>query len=276
MALQEDCPVDDVTVSLLNEDRLISAQVISRERGIFSGVRWLQTILDSFSDQLSGRVLLSEGDLLQKGTVLLQLRGSSHHIIKIERVLLNLLQHLCGIATLTAHYVEALSDPAISILDTRKTMPLWRDLEKQAVLAGGGCNHRENLSDMILIKENHLTAFLMQDSLESFSKLLIQSKQARPDLLIELELETLEQCQCYPLEGVDFVLLDNFSLEDVDLAVDILKKRDFSGKIEISGSVTIDTISFYRGKSIDRISVGALTHSAPVVDLSLLVEEVNA
>ena len=271
MALREDCPDQDVTAALFPNDTIVDASIVSRETGVFSGRLWLETILNEFTTHLSGEVLLNEGDHFFANTIVMTLKGPTSLIVRIERVLLNLLQHLCGISTLTDAFVTALDDSNISLLDTRKTLPLWRDVEKLAVVAGGGKNHRFNLSDLILIKENHLCSFLETHSLDDLGTVLEHSKETSPHLLIEMELETLEQCRTYPLEYVDFVLLDNFSIDSIEDAVLVIRDRGLSCEIEVSGNVSLDTISGYRGKPIDRISVGKLTHSVKAIDFSLLV-----
>ena len=213
---------------------------------------------------------IKNGSPLSPKTVIATLTGNAHSILKTERVMLNLLQRLSGIATQTNAYVHALNNPNIQILDTRKTTPLWRDLERKAVLAGGGYNHRHNLSDMVLIKENHLA--LNHTTPEQLATKLRTIKQTHPHLKIEIEIETLAQLETLPLEDVDYILLDNFSETLLDKAIMCCQKKYPTKLIEVSGNITLANIHTLQTKAIHRISCGALTHSVTACDLSLLIQ----
>ena len=183
-----------------------------------------------------------------------------------------MIQKLSGIATLTKAFVDALDNPNISVLDTRKTTPGLRFLEKEAVLAGGGVNHRLSLSDMVLIKENHLSLLAKEAHVNTLPDRIKDFKTRHPSFTIEIEVTSLAQLTSIDFSYIDFVLLDNFSIEDVKKAVSTCKKSASHLKIECSGNITLKTIGYYRNLNIDRISVGSLTHSAGALDMSLLID----
>lgn len=270
-ALQEDCPEGDVTCDLMLDTpkQESSAQLIAKETGVFYGEVFFSAV--SMLSSVRSDLKCQDGDAFDTGDVIAILTGPVADLLKIERVLLNFLQRLCGIASKTRLFVTALDDNTISILDTRKTTPLFRSLEREAVVAGGGVNHRLNLSDMVLIKENHLTAYLKTHPASELGTLFANFKKNNPDKKIEIEIETLSQLNAYDLSAVDYILLDNFAISDIPNAAQICSERGFTAEIEISGNVTLDTIQKYRGLPIDRISVGSLTHSVKATDLSLLI-----
>jgi len=272
-ALAEDCPGQDITSAFfLKAGSQTTARLIAKEPGLFYGEEIIQGVFQSEDPSVQINVLKDNGQVVKKGDMIAQFSGSVTSILKAERVMLNLLQRLSGIASLTAQYVKALNNPSIKVLDTRKTTPLWRFLEKKAVVAGGGFNHRENLSDMVLLKENHLSQMAKDGTLKNFGKMVKAFKQTNPNLDIEVEIETLDQLETLSLEAVDFILLDNFELDLVEKAVEICKRKKYKAQIEVSGNITLDTIKNYSKMPIQRISVGSLTHSAKALDLSLLVD----
>ena len=181
------------------------------------------------------------------------------------------MQRLSGIATITSHYVSALNDASISILDTRKTTPLFRHLEKSAVVAGGGHNHRHGLYDMILIKENHLHHYLTTNRLADFHHLLTTHKSNHPTIQIELEISSLNDLEQIDLTPVDIILFDNMALPELNSCISYCHTNAPHCLKEVSGNVSLSTISKYRGIDIDRISIGSLTHSVPAFDFSLLI-----
>ena len=205
-------------------------------------------------------------------------RGYNHRVVslktvlKAERVMLNFIQRLSGIATTTSHFVARLNNPKIHVLDTRKTTPLYRFLERQAVVAGGGENHRLNLSDMVLLKENHLTQLANEGRLHQLHQLMETFKKTHPNIWIEIEIETIEQLQTMDLTLADVIMLDNFNLQTIEPAVKLCKILGFKALIEVSGNVTLDNIGRFSHLPIDRISVGSLTHSHKALDLSLLIQ----
>jgi len=201
------------------------------------------------------------------------LRGPVGIILSAERVLLNFLQRLCGVATLTRKYVNVVASTEATIFDTRKTTPGWRRMEKYAVRCGGGKNHRMGLYDAVLIKDNHLADIEENRTAPAVFELLNQlaSSDTKPDF-VEVEADTLTQVsELYKVIGVDVILLDNFSLDELRQAVQMRDELGLTGKIalEASGGITLDTVLSVAQTGVDRISVGALTHSAPSVDLSL-------
>ncbi|MBT5855502.1 carboxylating nicotinate-nucleotide diphosphorylase [bacterium] len=273
MALEEDIPNGDISTELVvPNDQQSEAVIIAKAPGAFYGSQVMTMIMDQVDPASSLSFEVKDGDTFLKGDSLIHLSGATHSLLKAERTLLNFLQRLCGVASQTKRFVDALDSPNIHVLDTRKTTPGWRDLEKAAVLAGGGMNHRQGLSDMVLLKENHLSALDSQGRLNDLGQLILAFKTQHPGVLVEVEIETLDQLETLSLDHVDMLLLDNFALDQIHPAVSILKKRGLSPDIEISGNITLDTISKYRGYPIHRISVGALTHSVPALDLSLLFQ----
>jgi len=270
-ALKEDMPDGDITTNLMiSVPSPISAKLISKDVGIFYGTEIIDEVCHIVDPSIEITHHFNNGDAIGKGDIVTEFKGLDSSLLVAERVMLNFCQRLSGIATRTRAFVDALGDDRIHVLDTRKTTPLFRFLERRAVVAGGGFNHRLNLSDMVLIKENHLSAFLARRHYTQLPVLFSSFKAIFPDVLIEIEIETLEQLERFELSRVDFILLDNFKLDDIETAVAICKRRGFKAQIEVSGNVTLTTIGQYRGLPIDRISCGSLTHSVPALDLSLL------
>jgi nicotinate-nucleotide pyrophosphorylase (carboxylating) len=268
-ALQEDAPQGDITSeAFVLPDTIGEASITAKASGIFFG----KPIIDTFQTLIPSIHFIrhcEDGESVVPGQVVLSMKGPFNELLRIERVLLNLLQRFCGIASMTRKYINALSDSKIQIMETRKTTPLWRRWEKEAVRAGGGSNHRNDLSDMVLIKENHLAHIQQTHRMAAFAQLLKDCRQKFPDKKIELEVETLEQVETFPLDLVDIVMLDNFSIFDIGKAAHILRGRGLHIPIEASGNVTLNTIEQYRGLPIQRISVGAITHSVVALDLSM-------
>ena len=269
-ALLEDMPSGDVTTEMMVPESLAqTARVIAKADGVFCGGSVIRAIFGLLDSDVAVSVLVLDGARVSSGDVIATISGKSSVILKAERVMLNLVQRLSGIATKTAQFVAALDDASIQILDTRKTTPLLRFLEREAVVAGGGFNHRLNLSEMVLIKENHLEAFFQTASPDALPDLF--SKMKARGMAIEIEVETLEQLRLFDLRGVDFILFDNFSTEMIREGVAICREKGYAAKLEVSGNVTLDTIGHYRGCGVDRISVGGLTHSVMSLDLSLRI-----
>jgi nicotinate-nucleotide pyrophosphorylase (carboxylating) len=268
-ALQEDAPQGDITAdAFIHPGTPGEARITAKASGVFFGAPVVATF-ETLTPNVRFTCHVADGDAVTAGQLLLTLTGPYSELLGIERVLLNLLQRLCGIASMTQKYINTLSDSKIQVLETRKTTPLWRLWEKAAVRAGGGTNHRQDLSDMVLIKENHLTHLNQTNRLGALTQLLKDCRQKFPDKKIEIELETLEQVETFPLELVDIVMFDNFSIYDIGKGAQLLRARGIHLPIEVSGNVTIGTIEQYRGLPIQRISVGALTHSIVALDLSM-------
>lgn len=272
-ALDEDMPSGDITSELMVPKNLTqTAHITSKASGVFYGTEIISGIFDLLDSNTQIVFHHQNGDRVTKGDEVVTITGKSRVILKAERVMLNLIQRLSGIATRTSQFVAALDDATIQVLDTRKTTPLFRFLERPAVVAGGGFNHRLNLSDMVLIKENHLAAFLATSQHNLLPDLFDQMHVKSPGIKIEIEIESLEQLRIFDLAKVDIIMFDNFSLEMIREGVQICHQKSYTAKLEVSGNVTLASIGQYKGIGIDRISVGSLTHTVEALDLSLRIE----
>jgi nicotinate-nucleotide pyrophosphorylase (carboxylating) len=273
-ALHEDIPAGDITAQCLGlSNTQTEATLIARQPGLFFGVDIIQAIVAMVDPPIKYQCRVSDGALFMANQPLCVFQGDLSRLLQLERVMLNLIQHLSGVATRTSEFVSGLDNPEIDVLDTRKTTPGLRFLEKQAVCAGGGKNHRHSLSDMVLIKENHLRCFLAKFSLSELEIHLEAFRHLNPNILIEVEIESYDQLRQFPLSPVQIVLLDNFPLSDLPNAISFLQKQYPDILIEVSGNITLESIGQYRSFEIHRISVGALTHSVPIVNMSLLFKE---
>jgi nicotinate-nucleotide pyrophosphorylase (carboxylating) len=271
-ALREDGAEDDCTVAFLGlVERSVSGRLVARGAGVVAGVDVARTAFAKMDPGVRFDPRRRDGDRVQSGDVIANIRGRAVPILSAERVALNFLQRLSGVATLTARFVEAVRGTGVKILDTRKTTPLLRPLERYAVRVGGGGNHRYNLSDMILIKENHIKAVGGRRALAE----LLSGKTA--ERMVEVEVDTVAFLRELLGHRVDRVMLDNFSPDEVrqameDIAVYRKKRPACVPKIEVSGEIHLDNIRAYANEGPDYISIGALTHSAPALDISLEVE----
>jgi nicotinate-nucleotide pyrophosphorylase (carboxylating) len=265
-ALAEDIGSGDATtLATVPTGRATSAQMVAREDLVLAG---LDLALESFrqlSSDLTLREIRRDGDHLRKGDALLEIRGPAGPILTAERVALNFVQRLSGIATLTRQFVRAIAGTPAAILDTRKTTPGWRTLEKYAVSCGGGRNHRSGLFDLIFIKDNHLAA-LRGELPNPVAAAVRRAREKYPNLKIEVEADTLEQVSQALEAGADIILLDNMPLGHLHSAVKLVVGR---AKLEASGGVTLQTVRAIAETGVDFISVGALTHSARSVDIAL-------
>ncbi len=261
--LLEDAPQGDVTTSPIFEfPKRITAKIVAKERLVFAG----QQIIDHFfKDSFEVDVHFDDGIVVEKGGVLASITGAADKILTRERVLLNLLQRTCGIATLTKQYVDIARPYKVMILDTRKTTPGLRFFEKFAVAVAGGFNHRLNLSSGILIKDNHIIAA------GGITKAVEMIKAMKYGLPIEIEAENLEQIKEGIEAGVEGILLDNMSPKEVRNAVQFIKSQPNGSEIfiEASGGITLETLEEYVKTGIDAVSVGALTHSYKSSDISM-------
>lgn len=265
-ALEEDLALGDATTELLiNEDDKGVAYLTAKGVGVLAGLNVALMVFSKVDERLDFKEIKRDGDEIYPGDRIAVIGGSIASILKAERTALNFLQRLSGIATETAKYVNAISGTKATIKDTRKTTPGLRLLEKYAVTVGGGCNHRINLGDGILIKDNHLTALG-----ERGTNLTEAVRQARESssgtLLVEVEVVSLEQAQEGLQAGADVILLDNMSPVDMKKVVDMVNGKV---KIEASGGVTLDNVHTIAETGVNFISVGALTHSVKAVDISL-------
>ena len=267
LALAEDIGSGDVTsLYFIPEERRACAFVAVRKDGVVSGVGLAARVFSTVDPSLAVEILISDGSRVAAGALLIRVEGSARSILTAERTALNFLQHLSGVATLTARYVEQVKGTRSRILDTRKTTPAYRLLEKQAVLDGGGTNHRLGLYDRAMVKDNHLVA---EGGLKAIQAAIDQLKSDKPGVEMELEADSLEQVRAFlAMDGVDFILLDNMSLEELRAAVEMRGERG-KPQLEASGGVTLETLCKIAETGVDFISVGALTHSAPALDVGL-------
>ncbi len=268
-ALREDVGRGDVTsrVTVAEESRA-RARFVAREDLVVSGLEAARAVFfEAGGEEISFAAFANEGDRLAVGSVLAEVEGSARPILAAERVALNFLMRLSGIATFTSRYVEEISGTGARIADTRKTTPGLRVLEKAAVRAGGGTNHRAGLDDGVLIKDNHLALS------GSVTEAVRRARTNSPHLLkVEVEVENLKELEEAIQAGADAVLLDNMTPEEVREAVGLARKESPGMLVEISGGVNLQTVRSYAEAGPDLISVGALTHSAPAADVSLEVE----
>lgn len=259
-ALAEDIGSGDVTTeATVSADAVGTAELLVKEAGVVCGLRAAEATFRALDPDVRFEALASEGDVVEPPAVVARVIGSGRAILTGERVALNFVGRLSGIATLTRRYVDAIEGTGTAVLDTRKTTPGLRALEKHAVAAGGGTNHRFGLDDAVLIKDNHLRA---AGSLFAAIELV----RAATDLPVEVECDTLAQVAEALELDVDAVLLDNMTLAELREAVALTRGR---ARLEASGGVNLDTIRAIAETGVDEISVGALTHSARSLDVSL-------
>jgi nicotinate-nucleotide pyrophosphorylase (carboxylating) len=262
-ALEEDAAFHDVsTLATVQSDRRAHATLVARRSGVIAGVPLAIAAFRQLDASVAIRVAADDGVAVAAGEPVLMLTGHARGLLSAERTALNYVQHLSGIATLTHAFVSRLHGLPTRVLDTRKTRPGWRLLEKYAVRAGGGVNHRVDLRSAVLIKDNHLAA--VDGRIEvavSRARVL-----ATDGALVQVECDTLDQVDAALAAGADAVLLDNMSVELLTTAVDRIAGRAIT---EASGGVTLDTVRLIASSGVDRVSIGALTHSAPALDLAL-------
>jgi len=268
----------DVTSSIVPEVARATGVFVARQELVFCGGAMLATIAAEYSDSLQTEVAVSDGDMVGAGKALATWSGPARSILAAERVALNFLQRLSGIATLTRRFADAAEGTQAGIYDTRKTTPGWRALEKYAVRAGGGKNHRMGLYDAALIKDNHLAALASDtgsDPIPSLAGLIGELRDSLPvGAFVELEVDTFDQFVDALSLPVDIILLDNFRTDDLREAVNARNQRTLAGKValEASGQVTLGTVRKVAETGVDRIAIGALTHSASAVDIALEME----
>jgi len=267
-ALSEDIGPGDVTCAFFVDPSQIGhARIIAKETGVAAGVEVAAEVFAQVDPSLHVEILMPSGSRVTPGVPVLSVAGAVSSILTAERVALNFLQQLSGVATLTRRFVDAVESvpgARAKILDTRKTTPGLRALEKAAVVAGGGTNHRFGLYDMVMVKDNHLAA---RDDLDFLRAAIARLAAERPGVRVELEADTVEQVRGFlTLEGVAVILLDNMTLDQMRECVALGAERV---KFEASGGVNLQTVAGIASTGVDFISVGALTHSAAAVDFSL-------
>jgi nicotinate-nucleotide pyrophosphorylase (carboxylating) len=266
VALREDAPWGDVTSeTLIPEEATATAHLVAREPGVLAGTRVLLATVRAVDPLIEVSVATEDGRRFSAGDTLAVLRGSARGILRAERVALNLLQRLSGIATLTARYVDETAGTRAQIVDTRKTTPGLRALERDAVVSGGGRNHRFSLSDAVLVKDNHL-AVLVASGFSVTEALLDMKSRLSHTTHVEVEVDRLDQIEAVLAAGVDTIMLDNFSADDLVAGVTQVNGRAL---VEASGGVNLETVRRIAESGVDLISVGALTHSVLALDLGL-------
>ncbi len=291
LAREEDYGGGDVTSAILPPDLPATAKFVARQELVVCGGALLEAIAAKYDGGIRTTVLAEEGCRAKPNAVLAEWTGPAGGILAAERIALNFLQRLSGIATTTREYVDAVAGTGSAIYDTRKTTPAWRELEKYAVRAGGGCNHRKGLYDAVLVKDNHLAILAKAEGQNPLTAAARELERIRPYLpegaFVELEVDTLEQfAQALTLD-VDIILLDNMPPEKLRQAVAM---RDQAGKrpqpdaaqgagpggaaveLEASGGITLANVRRVAASGVERISIGALTHSAMAVDIGLDIE----
>jgi len=267
LALSEDSGDGDVTsLYFVPEDRRARAFVAVRRAGVVSGVSLAARVFRTVDEDLDVEILIEDGSHVSSGALAIRVEGSARSILTAERVALNFIQRLSGVATLTARYVALVKGTNARILDTRKTTPGYRVLEKQAVLHGGGTNHRFGLHDRAMVKDNHLVA---EGGIEAIQDAIQRLKADRPGVEVELEADNLDQVHDFlKMEGVDYILLDNMTPDEMAAAV-VMRGEQAMPQFEASGGITLKTLRQVATSGVDFISVGALTHSAPALDIGL-------
>ncbi|MGA7829233.1 MAG: carboxylating nicotinate-nucleotide diphosphorylase [Geobacteraceae bacterium] len=265
-ALLEDIHTGDITtLAVVPEKRSAVARLIAKESMVLAGIDVAARVFILVDPDVRFKARFADGELLRTGDVIAEITGDAASLLQAERVALNLLQRMSGVATLTARYKEAVAGTAAKVVDTRKTTPGLRQLEKYAVRVGGGNNHRTGLYDAVLIKENHIAAA------GGISVAVERARSFVPHTMkIEVETETLEQVAEALAAGADIIMLDNMDLETMKKAVELIGGQSLS---EASGGVSLETITAIAATGVDIISVGALTHSARAMDISMLLGE---
>ena len=285
-ALSEDVGTGDITtLNAVPSGVRARAAIVARSAGVAAGIDVARLVFREADASLAFKPRVHDGDALTKGAALAQITGDIGGVLKAERTALNFLQRLCGVATLTRRFVDAVAGTGAIILDTRKTTPGLRFLEKFAVRAGGGENHRLALWDMYLVKDNHIRA---AGGVTAAIDRIVRTRQG--DLLLEVEVESTDQLREALRPEVDRILVDNRPVAEVRQAVEAVdrwcashptespRRREGARRwpeVEVSGGITLDTARAYAGTGADYLSVGALTHSAPALDLGLEIEEIG-
>lgn len=265
LALEEDAPFGDLTSqAFVPDDAVARASVVAREPGVLAGADVLRQVFTTVDAAVEVETLLADGDRFAAGDVLARVQGPARAVLRAERVALNLVQRMCGIATLTARYVDAVAGTGVRVVDTRKTTPGLRALERHAVRCGGGHNHRFSLSDAVMAKDNHLAL------VDDVTAAIRAAREQLPHTThVEVEVDRLDQVEPVLAGGVDTIMLDNFTPDELRQGVALVAGR---AVVEASGGITLETIGEVARTGVDVISVGALTHSVRALDLGLDVQ----
>jgi nicotinate-nucleotide pyrophosphorylase (carboxylating) len=263
-ALSEDIGPGDVTTeATIPPDSISTAEILAKQEMVLAGLEVAKDVFHYLDPAIQFTPLVKDGDRIKAGTVIARLSGKTRVLLTGERVALNLLQHLSGIATVTEKYVEKVKGLKVEVLDTRKTLPGLRHLEKYAVRMGGGKNHRTGLYDMVLIKDNHIKAA------GGITKAVEAARNMAGQLKVEVETKTLDEVREALAPKVDIIMLDNMSIDMMREAVKIIAGR---AVVEASGNVTLNTIRAIAETGVDCISTGSITHSAPAADISMKIK----
>jgi len=264
-ALKEDIGKGDITTEFFVPEALhASGRIVAHEPAVVAGTGTAAEIFRRIDPETDIQIVRPDGEAIVAGDIVIEVRGLARSILKAERVALNFLQRLCGVATLTRQFVDAVGNHPAKILDTRKTTPGLRMLEKAAVVAGGGVNHRSGLYDMVLVKDNHLAAL---GGLSGFADQIRRLRKERPNIRIEVEADDLEQVRAFvEIEGIDAILLDNMVPAQIREAL-ALRRNNI--KFEASGGISLKTVRRIAATGVDFISIGALTNSARAIDFGL-------
>jgi nicotinate-nucleotide pyrophosphorylase (carboxylating) len=271
-ALKEDIGKGDLTTEFFVPEALrASGRIVAHEPAVVAGTGTAAEIFRRIDPETDIQIVRPDGEAIVAGDIVIEVRGLARSILKAERVALNFLQRLCGVATLTRQFVDAVGNHPAKILDTRKTTPGLRTLEKAAVVAGGGVNHRSGLYDMVLVKDNHLAAL---GGLSGFADQIRRLRKERPNIRIEVEADDLEQVRAFvEIDGIDAILLDNMVPAQIREAL-ALRRNNI--KFEASGGITLKNVRRIAATGVDFISIGALTNSARAVDLGLEMNHVHS
>lgn len=267
LALKEDIGTGDLTTNALIPDSMVSsATMVAKADGIIAGMYVAEVVFKTLSPEISWKPMVKDGDRVEKGTLLVELSGSYRALLSGERLALNFLQRMSGIATMTNLFVAQVAEYGTKILDTRKTVPGLRLLDKYAVKAGGGENHRIGLYDMVLIKDNHIK--VAGGITNAVSQIRLHTP---PGIKIEVETTTVEEVMEALKMNADIIMLDNMSNETMRQCVDIIQHR---AKVEASGNMNLERVKEVAATGVDYISIGALTHSVNALDISMNIKTV--
>ncbi len=263
LAYLEDSANGDITSELtISSHHRAKATFVAKEALVLAGIPYVDAVISYISKDYELRTHRNEGEHLQRGDIVAELEGYTRDLLRAERIVLNLMQRLSGIATLTREYVQRVSDLPVKVVDTRKTTPGMRAMEKYAVRIGGADNHRFGLSDGILIKDNHIRAA------GSITKAIKLARKAHHLLRIEVEVSTVDEVREAIDSGAEVIMLDNMEIQEMQRSVTLIDKRAI---VEASGGVSLDNIRSIAQTGVDLISVGAITHSARAVDISMKI-----
>lgn len=267
-ALNEDCADSDITSNTCLDDQEITASFLLKEDARLAGILFIAKIFQKIDPMVRVDILAKDGNDYLKGAILAKIQGPARSILKAERSALNLVQHLSGIATYTAKCVDAIKDFPCDILDTRKTLPGMRQLQKYAVRMGGGKNHRLNLAELFLIKNNHLAA-LEKTHPNPILEAIARARKASKTTAIEIEVGSFEQLDLALQAKADRIMLDNMTLDEIKVCVERAQGRVY---LEASGGIDLLKVKDYAACGVNGISIGALTHTVKAIDISLRIE----